>query len=223
MLAVYAYTTLNDFRIFKMAKNSTRIREVLLPEYIPDNLGTPFKVILRNSVRQIVDEETGEVERTIIPNPRGLLQSVAITRLIWPRKLGGADIKFIRKSLKIKASDLASMIEVSPEHLSRCEAGERVLSPGVEKCLRIAVLLDLLKLPSTQEHHEQNDEAKQLFEKYTEVLGRLKVIMKGMHIPSAHDASEELCLTFYVSKNDGSAPDREDGEHWNGEEAALAA
>jgi transcriptional regulator with XRE-family HTH domain len=207
-----------------MAKSSTRFSEVVLPEYIPENLGTPFKVILRDSVRQIVDEETGEVQKTVIPNPRGLLQSIAVTRLIWPRKLAGADIKFIRKSLKLRATDLAGMIEVSPEHLSRCEAGERVLSPGVEKCLRIAILLDLLKLPEDSDVPGKKNEAeRELFAKYAEIVARLKVIMKGMNIPAAHDASDELCLTFYVSKSDSDEPSRNEEEHWNGEEAALAA
>jgi transcriptional regulator with XRE-family HTH domain len=206
-----------------MAKNSTRVSEVILPEYIPDNLGTPFKVILRDSVRQIVDEDTGKVEKTVIPNPRGLLQTIAITRLVWPRKLSGADIKFVRKALKIRANELAGMIEVSPEHLSRCEAGERVLSPGIEKCLRIAILLDLLRLPEPDSSKHQSEDSRQLFDHYAEALARLKAVMKGMHIPAAYDASDELCLTFHVSKSSGSAPDHEDGERWNGEQAALAA
>lgn len=209
-----------------MAKGPTRLSEIVLPEFIPDNLGAPFKVVLKDSVRQLVDEETGEVQKTIIPNPRGLLQRIAITRLVWPRKLSGADIKFVRKSLKIKAGVLADMIEVSPEHLSRCESGERVLSPGVEKCLRIALLLEGLKLPDEHELEPgQDEENKELFSRYAEALGRLKAIMRGMTIPSAHDAAEELCLSFYVSKDcRGASSERcDDNEHWNGEEAALAA
>jgi DNA-binding transcriptional regulator YiaG len=208
-----------------MTSGSTRFREVVLPEYIPDNLGAPFKVVLKHSVRQVVDEETGEVEETIIPNPRGLLQSIALTRLVWPRKLTGADIKFIRKALKMKATDLADMIEVSPEHLSRCEAGERVLSPGVEKCLRMAIILDHFKLPDgTEDFCEKSNKARELFSRYTQIVGRLKVIMKGMTIPAAHDAGEELALSFFVTKDPHPASnDSDDAENWSGEESALAA
>jgi DNA-binding transcriptional regulator YiaG len=202
------------------------MKTVELPEYIPDNLGAPFKVVLKNSVRQLVDEKTGEIQQTIIPNPRGLLQRIAITRLLIARKLSGQEIKFIRKSLRIKATDLSEMIGVSPEHLSRCEAGERVLSIGVEKCLRMAVLLEVLKVPDEAERVcEKSDDLKARLERYREALSKLRTIIKGMDIPPAYDVADaELCLAFHVVKRDEgpSLFDGPDEEDWTDEQALAA-
>ena len=142
--------------------------EIVLLEYEAENLGTPFKVILKNSVRQKLNDK-GEVEKTIIPNPKGLLHQIAITRLIHSRKLSGADIKFIRKSLRIKAKELAEMISVTPEHLSRCESNDRVLSPGLEKCMRLSIIIDTLRLPDEAEDVCKNDsEKRKNFRKFQE-------------------------------------------------------
>lgn len=199
---------------------------VVLPEYIPDNLGAPFEVVLKNSVRQLIDKDTGEVKKTTIPNPRGLLQRVAITRLVYPRRLSGGEIKFVRKSLSIKAGDLADMIGVSPEHLSRCEAGERVLSTGVEKCLRMAVILEVfLKIPEeTEKVCEEDSELRGRLDRYKDALCKLRKVIKGINIQAAYDVDEKLCFSFHVVKSEVSQSplDPSEEEDW-ADEQALAA
>ncbi|HEY9092427.1 helix-turn-helix transcriptional regulator [Parasphingorhabdus sp.] len=182
--------------------------EIVLPEYEADSLGAPFTVILKNSVRQKLDDE-GEVEKTIIPNPKGLLHQVAITRLIHPQKFSGEDIKFIRKSLRIKAKELAEMISVTPEHLSRCETNDRVLSPGLEKCMRLSIIIDTLRFPEEAEDSENQKK----FRKFQEAFSRLQDLIRDMRINPVRNSDEKLCLCFHISDHVSSEFDDED-EDW---------
>jgi transcriptional regulator with XRE-family HTH domain len=187
--------------------------EIVLPEYEAENLGTPFTVILKNSVRQKLNNK-GEVEKTIIPNPKGLLQQIAITRLIHSRKFSGEDIKFIRKSLRMKAKELAEMISVTPEHLSRCESNDRVLSPGLEKCMRLSIIIDTLRLPDEAEDICKNDsEKRKKFRKFQEAFSRLQDLIRDMKIDPVHNSDEKLCLYFYTSDHVNNGYDGDD-EDW---------
>jgi DNA-binding transcriptional regulator YiaG len=171
--------------------------QIVLSEYLAENLGAPFKVILVDSVRQIVNKKTREVTQTIIPNQRGLLQQIALARICIPRKLSGQEIKFIRKAILIRATVLADQIGVSPEHLSRCEAGERVLSVGTEKCLRISVLLEHFKLPNDAEDVAQENEiTRKKLIMFESAMSRMTSIIKEMNIPAVHKANNEICLYF---------------------------
>lgn len=184
----------------------------VLPEYVAEHLNAPFKVVLKNSVRQIIDD-CGNVEKIVIPNPRGLLKQVAITRLLFPRKLSGADIKFVRKSLKIKAIELADMLGITPEHLSRCESGERVLSPGVEKCMRLSVILDNFKLPEeAEEACVSNEKIRLKIEEFQEAIRRLQEVIRGMPISSVYDHEEQLELHFYIRRDSSQQSSADDDE-----------
>lgn len=187
---------------------------VILPEYIAEHLNAPFKVVLLDSVRQITNQD-GDIVKTVIPNPKGLLHQVAITRLLYPRKLGAADIKFVRKALGIKAIELSEMLSITPEHLSRCEAGERLLSPGLEKCLRLSVLLDTFKLPDgAEEACKGNDSLKENFEKFQRALRRVQDLIRTMPISPVYDSEEDLIFSFRVRgksiENDSTDNDDED-------------
>lgn len=111
---------------------------VTLENYEP-NIGAPFKVALIDSVQQRI-AENGEIIETYIPNFDGLLKEVAFTRSLDPRKFSPKDIRFVRNAVGLKALDLADLLGVSPEHVSRCEKGDRVLSVAAEKLLRVIVL-----------------------------------------------------------------------------------
>lgn len=113
----------------------------LLPQFTMDHLGTSFKVILVDSVREI-DPKANDPE-IIIPDESGLHKAISWQRAIDPRKLTGGDIRYLRKSLGMKAKDLAVSLDISPEYLSRCEAGTKVLAGNVEKMLRLTILLEI--------------------------------------------------------------------------------
>jgi transcriptional regulator with XRE-family HTH domain len=179
----------------------------LLPEYVADYLGAPFEVVLSKSVKQTIDAD-GNVLKTTIPNPRGLLRQVAITRLIHPRKLSGKDIKFVRKALSIKAKELAEIIAVSPEHFSRCETDKAVLSPGIEKFLRLSILVDTLKLPAEIEQQLEVDALMKL-SKFRKAFERLQDSIRSMQIEAVYDSHEPLRLQFHVIDH---SPSNDDGE-----------
>lgn len=186
----------------------------VLPEYVAEHLGAPFEVVLSKSVKQTIDED-GKVIKTTIPNPRGLLKQVAITRLIHPRKLSGKDIKFVRKALSIKAKELADMISVGPEHFSRCETDKAVLSPGIEKFLRLSILVDTLRLPDGIEQHVKDDDALMKLSKFRKAFERLQDSIRSMQIEAVYDSHEPLRLHFFVvdrcsSDDDGQSDCDED-------------
>jgi transcriptional regulator with XRE-family HTH domain len=115
------------------------VAERIVPLYEADLLGAPFTVMLDASVREATCTSCGAKMKTVIPDLEGLLHAVAITRALTPRKLVGAEIKFLRNAMGWKAKDVAKYLELGSEHLSRCENGSKTLSPLAEKWFRLFV------------------------------------------------------------------------------------
>lgn len=177
--------------------HNSRFKTIILPEYHSEHLGAPFQVILLQSVRQVIDVKQGRVEKIVIPNERGLLQQVALARILVPRRLSGFEIKFVRKALPIRATSLSRKIGVTPEHLSRCEAGERALSVGTEKCLRIAILLELFKLPAEVQHRrEQSEILNRKLVLFSKAMDKIHSIINDMTIPAVYEAEDQLRFYF---------------------------
>lgn len=180
------------------------------------DLGAPFRVILHKSVRVTHNDTTGEMISYSIPDLEGLLRVIVIERVLHERKLFGADIRFIRKAIGTKQKDMAKSIEMSQEHLSRCEAGALVMSPTSEKLLRIFALKTAMKLNKLKACEAKT--------KLEDALDRLFALITPV---AAHDVSDILELHFHRTrpplnaKGDGS-PDDGDG-HWDGDKAAIAA
>lgn len=130
--------------MMKVAQHGGGLQTRVVEAYDADLLGSPFKVVILNAVRELFDAETGAVEETIIPDLNGLLKAVAQARIFHSRKLDGKDIRFLRQVIGWKSKKLAEMISVTPEHLSRCENGAKVLSPTSDKLLRVFVFLATL-------------------------------------------------------------------------------
>jgi hypothetical protein len=108
--------------------------------YQVDTIGAPFRVTLKDSVEFRKDPVTGK-DLVHIPDLVGMVQTVARLRAMHPRKLSGLDIVFLRKALGLKAKSLASYLDVSAEHFSRCEAGTKVFSSATERVLRLFVFV----------------------------------------------------------------------------------
>lgn len=119
------------------------------------DLGAPFKVILHDSVKVSSNPITGEHLSYTIPDVDGLICAVVMSRIIDPRKLHGKDIKWIRKALSIKQKDMARIIDLSPEHLSRCEADSQPMSPSSEKLFRIYALKVSMKFYKVKDCEEK--------------------------------------------------------------------
>lgn len=74
--------------------------------------------------------------RTDIPDMPGLVAAVSVARAKEPLKLGGQEIRFLRKSVGLTAKELASDLDVSDETVSRWENGHLAIGNSVERILR---------------------------------------------------------------------------------------
>jgi len=187
-------------------RNASRI----LPEYTLDDLGTSFKVILVNSV----ECRDGPKGREIyIPDHQALMKKIALSRSIHPAKLKGGDIKFLRKNLGLKSKDLAEKLDITPEHMSRCEAGDKLLSPNSEKVLRTLVLFEavyVLKKALEDSAASTTKKRAGILKKIADLIDRTKEVMEGLTISPVHVAGEEVVLCFRLASQDGVSAANDD-------------
>jgi transcriptional regulator with XRE-family HTH domain len=113
----------------------------VVPAYEATQLGAPFKVVLEHAVKTDVCKKCKTVLATYIPDMEGLFHAVVFSRALDPRKLLGAEVRFMRKAMSWKAKDLAKHLGVSAGYLSRCEAGTKVMAPATEKLFRLYAVL----------------------------------------------------------------------------------
>lgn len=186
-------------------------------------IGAPFKVLLTNGYEVTPDLTTGKTHVSIHDLP-GLIAAIVRSRVLNPRKLSGEDLKFIRSSLAFKSSEVAKMLDVTPEHYSRCENGTRTLSPAQEKFYRMMVFLcmsatDVTVRKTLEERlkQEPNPEASK------KAIGVFKKIFLEMKIDPVFDPEDgiEMVLGRYSSRDDCNGPCDDDGD-W-AEETDLAA
>lgn len=177
----------------------------VVDQFEAKDLGAPFRVILHKAVEVCLDDSTGEVVSYSIPDIDGLIRVVVVKRLLNRRKLSGADIRFVRKAIGVKQKEMAQKIEMSHEHLSRCESGTLVLSPGAEKLLRIFAIKVAVKL-----HSVKPGEARTQLE---DALDKLFECIKPV---SAYAVDDVLELHFHLKERakTNNSPSRE----WNEEE-----
>jgi DNA-binding transcriptional regulator YiaG len=107
-------------------------------------LGAPFKVYLKNGVTKTPDPVTGKTITKIEDLP-GLIAAVVQARIWHKRKLSGEELKFIRSALAVKSGQLAKILDVTPEHYSRCENGSKAMSISQEKLYRMFVQVCIIR------------------------------------------------------------------------------
>lgn len=107
-------------------------------------LGSPFKVLLNDSVEQKVCTQCGKSLGVVVPKSHELLEIVAISRSCNPWRLSGADIRFLRKSIGLKAKQLAEFLGLTPQFFSKVENGHRPLNPALDMLLRLRVCNEFL-------------------------------------------------------------------------------
>lgn len=179
----------------QMTQHESGLGIHVVEDYNMEALGAPFTVVLKNGVSKKHDPKTG-AEKIIIPDLKGLIGAVVRSRVLHPRKLGGDEVKFLRKSLGIKAKDLAEFLGMTPEHFSRCENGTKVLAPSSEKLFRI--------LAFAGSHHETPSDLLVLAKE-----PKSKVPAKS----KASKAADSL-LTQFLSMKIETVFDPDDGLHF---------
>lgn len=192
-------------------------------EYVVDTLGAPFQVILVDSV--CVHDAAHDVD---IPDLPGLINAVVRSRVMHPRKLSGLDLKFIRKSICVRAKVLADFLEMTPEHLSRCESGERTLSSASEKQLRLASFFSTLFVNPEQAFVcSETVSVERKPSKVDKSIDDLIKLFFSLKISPAYDVGTPLVLKFTRrSANKDQEilpcmPDQYDGE-WDGADLLSA-
>lgn len=173
----------------------------VVPRYEVDTLGAPFKVTVLDCVTVKTDASTGK-ELVNIPDLVGLINAVVQARVVHARKLNGSEFKFIRNALGVKANAIADFLEMSPEHLSRCESGVKVMSALSEKVFRLFAYLATFH-PSPEEilakkitGEEIGKEIGKKTKKPDEMLKKFATQFLTMKIQPAFDVAEELHFEF---------------------------
>lgn len=169
-------------------------------------LNSPFKVVLIDAVYQSLDD-SGNIVDTVIPNPDGLLKAVAQARVLHPHKLNGKELKFLRSALGVKANYFARRIALSPEHLSRCEAGVHPLKQQSEMLARIFVFVSALPFTSKRSA------------KAAEIGGLVSKVFEEISIKAAHPADDRIEFEFVLDRRSDDAgplcPANDDDEVWD--------
>jgi DNA-binding transcriptional regulator YiaG len=210
-----------------MAQRKRKAQPRMLPQYEIDTLGAPFKVTLLDSVTLKIDPSTGE-EKITVPDLNGLTNAVVRSRVTHPRKLNGEEIKFIRAALDVKANKIAEFLNMTPEHLSRCEAGTKVMSTLSERVFRLFAFLgtffaDPEELLATR---LDGSEIERRAATKPNALQQFVTHFFTMKIVSVYDVDTELHFEFSRGRSESAAeePSSEDKENaWMNQRQPLAA
>lgn len=79
--------------------------------------------------------ECGEVYVSI-PKIKQLHQIIGISLCCQKERLSGKEIRFLRKEMRLKASEFAAVLSIDPSTLSRFENGHETPSESLEKFIR---------------------------------------------------------------------------------------
>jgi transcriptional regulator with XRE-family HTH domain len=113
-----------------------------VPDFEHAAIGLPG-VVLRNAVEEIYCTRCGTVDSVHFPNVDGLIAAIAVARVKQNTKLAGADIRFLRKALGRNQLELAALLGVRGETVSRWESTHQPIEPPTEKLLRALVAVEL--------------------------------------------------------------------------------
>jgi transcriptional regulator with XRE-family HTH domain len=107
-----------------------------LPAHLTTGFGIPLLLMdaAEQEVCDVCDTPSGDIH---IPDTLGLIAAAAVYRVTIPQRLSGAELKFLRKALKMSSKKLAELLGVTAETLSRCENDRMPMNPTTEKYLRM--------------------------------------------------------------------------------------
>lgn len=127
----------NSSKVDKCENCCGRLAARIVPEYRNDLLMGIAGIVILNAVEEIRCAKCGHVAATGFSNLEGLIAAVAVARVAAARKLAGAEVRFLRKALGWSSKELAAMLEVRDETVSRWENGKEPIGPTSEKLLRL--------------------------------------------------------------------------------------
>ena len=194
--------------------------------YHVDTLGAPFKVVLNSGVTFGIDEKTGE-ETVSIPDTIGLINAVVRKRVQHTRKLNGEELRFIRKAIGVRAKSLAELLDISPEHYSRCENGDKLMSNQSEKTLRLFAYVATFYSDPETELLAKNQVVPSTDDVPPEMAKEAANFIRwflSLKIRSVYP-NEELCFEFWRRRHQAGASEDNGGDDdkWSGGDSRIAA
>ena len=118
-------------------KCGSALRMTPIENYEPNKkLYAGIRVMLVNNAVQAAACDTCGTKKVEIPDPAGLTAAVAVTRATHRVKLGGSEIKFMRKAMEMPAKEVAKLLDVSEETISRWENDHQPIGGANEKMFR---------------------------------------------------------------------------------------
>jgi hypothetical protein len=189
------------------------------------SLGAPFKVFLANGVERNRNPITGKIETSITDLP-GLIAAVVRARVLHPRKLSAADLRFIRSALCLRSKDLAAGVDLTKEHYCRCESGQKVMSVTTEKVYRanaylISIRRDKNIRNAVRQEQQKEPEKKISPEKATKAIEEFQKLFLETKIRPVYNVDDELKFFFYRGCND--LPCGDDDAEWMNDVVQAAA
>lgn len=106
----------------------------MIAEFLDRDMGLP--VLLLNSV---CENSMGNCSGVVVPDVLGLQAAMAVARIMDDFKLNGTEIRFLRRSIGMKATELAKFLDMSAETVSRWENNKELISTNAERVLRLRV------------------------------------------------------------------------------------
>jgi DNA-binding transcriptional regulator YiaG len=112
-----------------------------IERYEDHSLGLPYPVILINSAEEEINAVTGERVGISIPHMEDMIATVAVARILFPVRLKGSEVKFIRRVLGKSSKEFAASLEIATETYSRWENDKQGVGEWADKQVRLSALV----------------------------------------------------------------------------------
>ena len=117
--------------------NCGKTVRVVRGNYLLQELEIPVRLL---GIELIKCAHCGNVD-PVIPSLDGLMDLVALNLISSRSLLSGEEVRFLRKYIGRSAHDFARLLHVDHTHLSKIENGRVVIGAGLDKLVRLVVLL----------------------------------------------------------------------------------
>lgn len=118
------------------------LRQEVVHRYPDPLFGLP-NVVLLDGVTRTLCAKCNVEESILLPNMVGALAAAALVRIQHPARLDGLAIRYLRRALELEAQQLAPILGVRLEQVSRWEHDKAAIGSSADKLLRLLVVLRL--------------------------------------------------------------------------------
>jgi len=132
-----------------------------------------------------------------LPNVERLHELIFEKILMKKSPVRGDELRFLRKSMTLKAVDFAKMLKVDPTTLSKWEGGHQAISEEHDKLIRFAIVLTI----SERAKQQVAEAHRRVADQYLDLLGQINAIAPSdtqgdQTVEIMHADLEGTLLTF---------------------------